>query len=104
MKCSLIGKAIAKRRTQAVTEKYMEIGGKSPILDWTKKQGQLLCQKLNNSCRNFGPFKSYVAFRYVNPLTEDCFKEIEKYLSKKKNSEFYLDKHIIFKMYFSFTK
>ena len=33
-----LGPWIAKRRTPSIIEKYSEIGGGSPIYDWTKKQ------------------------------------------------------------------
>jgi len=37
-----LGPRIAKRRTPSIIEKYSEIGGGSPILKWTKKQGALV--------------------------------------------------------------
>lgn len=57
-----MGEWIAKRRTPEVQKKYQEIGGGSPILKWTKKQGELMCEKLN---QKNGNFKSYVGFRLV---------------------------------------
>lgn len=33
-----LGPYIAKRRTPSIIEKYNEIGGGSPILEWTQKQ------------------------------------------------------------------
>ena len=33
-----LGPLIAKRRTPSIIEKYNEIGGGSPIFDWTTKQ------------------------------------------------------------------
>ena len=35
---SWLGPLIAKRRTPSIIDKYNEIGGGSPIYDWTKKQ------------------------------------------------------------------
>lgn len=35
---SKLGPLIAKRRTPNIIEKYNEIGGGSPIFDWTTKQ------------------------------------------------------------------
>ncbi|XP_066598407.1 ferrochelatase, mitochondrial [Prorops nasuta] len=75
---SQLGPWIAKRRTPDVQKKYKEIGGGSPILKWTNKQGELLCKKLDTISPETAPHKHYVAFRYVNPLTEDTLKEIEK--------------------------
>ncbi|XP_044748296.1 ferrochelatase, mitochondrial [Coccinella septempunctata] len=73
-----MGKWIAKRRTPEVQKKYSEIGGGSPILDWTNKQGELLCKKLGEILPNHGPYKHYVAFRYVNPFTKDAFEEMKR--------------------------
>jgi ferrochelatase len=35
---STLGPIIAKRRAPSIVEKYNEIGGGSPIYEWTKKQ------------------------------------------------------------------
>lgn len=75
---STLGPYIAKRRTAEVQKKYGEIGGGSPIHKWTKLQGELLCQKLDNLSPSTAPHKPYVAFRYVNPLTEETVEEIER--------------------------
>ncbi|XP_056646807.1 ferrochelatase, mitochondrial [Diorhabda sublineata] len=73
-----LGPWIAKRRTPEVQKKYKEIGGGSPILKWTKLQGKLLCDKLDECCPESAPHKPYVAFRYVPPFSEDAFTEIER--------------------------
>ncbi|KAL1122686.1 hypothetical protein AAG570_003013 [Ranatra chinensis] len=75
---SRLGPYIAKRRTPDVQKKYEEIGGGSPILKWTKRQGELLCHKLDQLSPETGPHKYYIAFRYVSPFTEDAISEIEK--------------------------
>ncbi|PNF38444.1 Ferrochelatase, mitochondrial [Cryptotermes secundus] len=75
---STLGPLIAKRRTPEVQKKYDEIGGGSPILKWTERQGELLCQKLDELSPETGPHKYYVAFRYASPLTEDTLDLIEK--------------------------
>lgn len=73
-----MGEWIAKRRTPEVQKKYQEIGGGSPILKWTKKQGELMCEKLNKVCESEGPFKSYVGFRYVTPFFSESFEEAKR--------------------------
>lgn len=73
-----LGPLIAKRRTAEVQKKYDEIGGGSPILKWTQRQGELLCKKLDEVSPETGPHKYYVAFRYANPLTEDTLDLLEK--------------------------
>lgn len=75
---SQLGPWIAQRRTAEVQKKYMEIGGGSPILQWTEKQGELMCQELDKISPQTAPHKHYVGFRYVNPLTEDTLAHIEK--------------------------
>ncbi|KAK9509462.1 hypothetical protein O3M35_006774 [Rhynocoris fuscipes] len=75
---STLGPYIARRRTAEVQKKYGEIGGGSPIYKWTQRQGELLCQKLDNLSPSTAPHKHYIAFRYVSPLTEEAIEEIEK--------------------------
>lgn len=77
--CSKLGPWIAKRRTPEVQKKYSEIGGGSPILQWTNKQGELLCKKLDVISPETAPHKYYVAFRYADPLTENALERIHKY-------------------------
>ena len=73
-----LGPLIAKRRTPAVIKKYNEIGGGSPISQWTQKQGDLMCQKLDARSPETGPHKAYIGFRYAHPLTEDTLEQMEK--------------------------
>jgi len=74
---SILGPLIAKRRTPSIIEKYNEIGGGSPIFDWTTKQGNLMCQILDKISPETAPHKSYVGFRYANPLTEETLELME---------------------------
>jgi len=74
---SILGPLIAKRRTPSIIEKYNEIGGGSPIFDWTTKQGNLMCQILDKISPETAPHKSYVGFRYANPLTEETLEIME---------------------------
>uniref|UniRef100_A0A8D8LMM1 Ferrochelatase n=1 Tax=Cacopsylla melanoneura TaxID=428564 RepID=A0A8D8LMM1_9HEMI len=73
-----LGPWIARRRTPEVQKKYTEIGGGSPILKWTKLQGEAMAKKLNTVCPEFGPLKPYVGFRYADPLTEETLEQIEQ--------------------------
>ncbi|XP_076260886.1 ferrochelatase, mitochondrial isoform X1 [Rhynchophorus ferrugineus] len=68
----MLGEWIAKRRTPEVQKKYSEIGGGSPILKWTKLQGDLLCKRLDKEHPETAPHKPYVGFRYVSPFTEEA--------------------------------
>lgn len=75
---SKLGQWIANRRTAEVQKKYEEIGGGSPILKWTNRQGDLLCKQLDQVSPDTAPHKHYVAFRYVHPFAEDAFSQLEK--------------------------
>ncbi|RZF44962.1 hypothetical protein LSTR_LSTR001923 [Laodelphax striatellus] len=72
-----LGPYIARRRTADVQKKYSEIGGGSPILKWTRIQGDLLCQTLDSISPETAPHKHYTAFRYVEPMTETALTELE---------------------------
>lgn len=43
-------------------------------------QGELMCKKLDQMSPETAPHKHYVAFRYVNPLTEQALQQVEKYV------------------------
>ncbi|KAF8795742.1 Ferrochelatase like protein [Argiope bruennichi] len=75
---SKLGPMIAKRRTPNIIQKYSEIGGGSPILKWTNKQGELMTSLLDKISPTTAPHKHYVGFRYANPLTEDSIAQMEK--------------------------
>jgi ferrochelatase len=76
--CSKLGPWIAKRRAPKVAAKYAEIGGASPILEWTRKQGQLVVDLLNENRKQTAPHKFYVGFRYAHPLLEEALDQISR--------------------------
>ncbi|KAJ3114254.1 ferrochelatase hem15 [Physocladia obscura] len=67
---SLLAPWISKRRVPKIQDQYAKIGGGSPIHHWTERQGILLEQVLDQIRPESAPHKSYIAFRYVKPLTE----------------------------------
>ncbi|KAL5524171.1 hypothetical protein ACEPAG_8344 [Sanghuangporus baumii] len=69
---------IARRRTPKIEEQYSAIGGGSPILRYTKLQGEAMCALLDELSPESAPHKSYVAFRYARPLTDDACEEMKK--------------------------
>ena len=69
-----LGPFIARRRTKSVQNNYADIGGGSPILKWTEEQGKGMCERLDKLSPETAPHKSYVAFRYINPFSEDALK------------------------------
>jgi ferrochelatase len=69
-----LARLISSKRHPRIQEQYKQIGGKSPLKDFTLGQARLLEQKLNERI----PVKVYVAMRYWHPLTEEALAEIEK--------------------------
>lgn len=69
---------IARRRTPKIEEQYAKIGGGSPILKWTREQGAGMVKILDEISPSTAPHKPYVAFRYTNPLTEECIEEMKR--------------------------
>jgi len=67
-----LGRFIARRRTPKIQAKYAQIGGGSPIYEWTKRQGEAMAQLLDRLSPETAPHKAYIAFRYAEPLTEDA--------------------------------
>ncbi|CAK9782077.1 putative ferrochelatase [Cutaneotrichosporon oleaginosum] len=72
----LLAPLIAKRRTPKIEEQYREIGGGSPILRWTRAQGEGMAALLDELNPESAPHKAYVAFRYAAPLTGDAIAEM----------------------------
>ncbi|KAG8848428.1 hypothetical protein FRB96_001214 [Tulasnella sp. 330] len=72
---SILAPWIAKRRTPQIEKQYADIGGGSPILRWTKQQGEGMEKILEELMGE--RFKSYVMFRYTNPVTADTLKQMK---------------------------
>lgn len=71
-----LGPFIARRRTAAVQRNYADIGGGSPILEWTNLQGEAMCARLDELSPTTAPHKHYVAFRYGEPSSETALKQM----------------------------
>ncbi|CAO3666151.1 unnamed protein product [Umbelopsis vinacea] len=74
---AISSKIIAKRRTPQIQDQYNQIGGGSPILYWTRKQGEMMEKALDRISPETAPHKHYIAFRYVDPLTADTVKQMK---------------------------
>jgi len=72
------GPWIAQRRTPKVKKQYEAIGGKSPIGDWTEKQGAGMAKILDTLSPETGPHKAYTCFRYAPPLTEEVIEAMRR--------------------------
>ncbi|CEG71933.1 Putative Ferrochelatase [Rhizopus microsporus] len=75
---SAAAKFISTRRTPKIKEQYQAIGGGSPILYWTRKQGEAMEKLLDTISPETAPHKHYIAFRYVEPFTKDALEEMKK--------------------------
>ena len=71
---SWLGPFIARRRTPRVKGLYANIGGGSPILRYTRAQGQGMVERLDRLSPETAPHQFYVAFRYVKPKSEDALR------------------------------
>ena len=69
-----LAKLISTRRSPGVMKQYEQIGGKSPLKDYTLQQAALLEEKLNERL----PAKVYVAMRYWQPFTNEALDGIER--------------------------
>lgn len=73
-----LGPFIARRRTKSVQQNYQDIGGGSPILTWTEEQGRGMCERLDSLSPATAPHKFYVAFRYIDPFSEDALRAMKR--------------------------
>lgn len=64
-------KLISYFRAKKVVENYRVIGGKSPLLEWTRKQAAGIADRLEN-------FQPYVVMRYWHPFADDVLAEIKR--------------------------
>lgn len=74
---NVLGKYIAKRRTPKVRALYQGIGGGSPILRWTRAQGEGMCARLDELSPATAPHRFYVAFRYTEPFADDALRAMK---------------------------
>ncbi|HEX6616581.1 MAG TPA: ferrochelatase [Gemmatimonadales bacterium] len=71
---SWLGPFIARRRAPKVRGLYEKIGGGSPILRYTRAQGHGMVERLDRLSPETAPHAFYVAFRYVQPKSEDALR------------------------------
>jgi ferrochelatase len=71
-----LGRFIAKRRTPKVRALYDAIGGGSPILRWTRAQGEGMVERLDRLSPETAPHRFYVSFRYAPPFADDALRQM----------------------------
>ena len=72
-----LGPWIARRRAPKVRGLYANIGGGSPILRYTRAQGQGMVERLDRLSPETAPHQFYVAFRYAKPKSEDALRAMQ---------------------------
>ena len=73
-----LAKLISKRRAPTAKKIYMELGGKSPILELTNNQRHDLEKKLNYNDKK-DQYKCFVVMRCWHPRAEDVIKVVKNY-------------------------
>jgi ferrochelatase len=71
----LLAKFISSKREKKAQAIYSQIGGKSPLLEFTLEQAHALEKELSFA----GNFKTFIAMRYWKPFAEDAIADIQKY-------------------------
>lgn len=74
---SWLGPLIARRRTPKVKQRYTQIGGGSPILHWTRLQGEEMARRLDILSPSTAPHKAYIAFRYAAPSSREALQQMK---------------------------
>jgi protoporphyrin/coproporphyrin ferrochelatase len=69
-----IAKLISSLRYKRIQEQYKEIGGKSPLLEFSRKQAALLTEELE---RRGVDAHVTLAMRYWHPFTEEAIADLE---------------------------
>lgn len=66
------GRPTSQALIDEITENYRKIGGKSPLLDITRRQAALLEARLNVGARPGVHYKTYIGMRHWTPWIEDA--------------------------------
>ena len=73
-----LGPFIARRRAPKVRGLYEKIGGGSPILRYTRAQGEGMVARLDLISPETAPHGFYIAFRYVQPKSDDALRAMAR--------------------------
>lgn len=72
-----LGAFIARRRVPKVKARYAQIGGGSPILRWTRIQGEALARRLDLLSPATAPHRAYIAFRCADPSASAALQQMK---------------------------
>ena len=68
---------ISKRREPEAKKNYAAIGGRSPLLEYTRQQGEALSRALNSDDNNL-EYEIVLCMRYWHPLTKQVVAELKE--------------------------
>ena len=69
-----LARLIASRRSKHVARHYQELGGRSPLLEFTSRQARALEALLQRDT----PARVVIAMRYWHPFTSEAIRELER--------------------------
>lgn len=72
----LFAELVSRRRAREAQKNYAAIGGRSPLLDFTKKQADALQQSLNSG-QSASAYECVICMRYWHPLTRDVVTQLK---------------------------
>src|ERR1700755_130579 len=71
----LVAQMIARRRAPIAQEIYLQMGGKSPILENPQDQAAAL----NRALKDLGEVKTFICMRYWRPMTDEVVRAVKAY-------------------------
>ncbi len=74
----LLAKFISNKRAVKARDIYNQIGGKSPILDFTNQQAKALEENLSYKDKDT-EYKAFVSMRYWHPMSDTVVKNVKNY-------------------------
>jgi ferrochelatase len=75
----LMATYLARRREPEAIDIYEKMGGKSPILEFTKAQAQNLQAELTKQYQRQADFRVFVSMRYWHPMSDEVAKAVKDY-------------------------
>lgn len=75
----LLAKYISLRRAPVAAEIYAHLGGKSPLLDLTKRQAQALNENVKDKLGHSVEVQTFISMRYWHPMSDECAKNVKEF-------------------------
>lgn len=75
----LLAKYIALRRAPVAAEIYAHLGGKSPLLDLTRRQADALKETVGQNLGSNVEVQTFISMRYWHPMSDECAKNVKEF-------------------------